>query len=211
MPDTTEGLDKCMSLLYYSRMRFIQKLLPLLSASTLPSGATCVSVYAAGLEKPNDLQLNDLSLRKPENYGHAKVRSQVTFFTTFSFDRFAQQHEAKGNVRFIHVFPGLVITPAFSTNEFPSWMKAIWWFAYPFAKLTSIGPEDIGQRMLYFLSDKYPTGGAAKGAYSVDAKGETNDLSKIYAGINYDEASAKAWQHTMKAFEKIEAGRTFTE
>ena len=60
--DTTEGLDQTMSLMYYSRLRAVLNLVPLLTKSALP--AAVVSVYAAGMEGklyPDDLSLRNLN------------------------------------------------------------------------------------------------------------------------------------------------------
>ena len=50
--ETTEGLDALLSLLYYSRMRFIISLIPLLLflSWALPTGAHVVSVFGPGRE-----------------------------------------------------------------------------------------------------------------------------------------------------------------
>jgi hypothetical protein len=49
-PATKEGLDTQMSLLYYSRIRFILNLTPLLYRSQSPSGAHVISIFAGTME-----------------------------------------------------------------------------------------------------------------------------------------------------------------
>jgi hypothetical protein len=52
--ETKEGLDKTMSMLYYSRMRFAINLMPLLRAS---EAAHVISVFGAGLVSSFDSTL----------------------------------------------------------------------------------------------------------------------------------------------------------
>jgi hypothetical protein len=78
LPETEEGLDKFMSLLYYSRMRMIQNFLPLLRNSTFP--AHVLTVYAAGKEKEKCWFPNDLSLR--HNFAFAHARTHIVTMTT---------------------------------------------------------------------------------------------------------------------------------
>jgi hypothetical protein len=68
--DIKEGIDITMSLMYYSRMRIITKLMPLLLKPDLP--ATVMSVYAAGIEQ--NLFPEDLSLRSPKRYSYAQAQ-----------------------------------------------------------------------------------------------------------------------------------------
>jgi NAD(P)-dependent dehydrogenase (short-subunit alcohol dehydrogenase family) len=56
--DTSEGLDPSMTTRYYSRLRVIQKLLPLLNNAQSPR---IISVLAGGMEGP--LKESDLDLR----------------------------------------------------------------------------------------------------------------------------------------------------
>jgi hypothetical protein len=88
-----------MSLLYYSRMRFITKLEPLLLASKLPSHV--ISVYAAGHK--GKLFKDDFSLRDPKHY-FANARSDVTFMTTVFMESLAERH--KGQMSLVHIFHG---------------------------------------------------------------------------------------------------------
>lgn len=67
-----------MSSLYYSRMRFIMQLLPLLLASPLP--AHVVSVFGPG--RDDEIFPDDLSLRDPKRYGFMNMGSHVAYMTT---------------------------------------------------------------------------------------------------------------------------------
>ncbi|OJK05076.1 hypothetical protein ASPACDRAFT_56477 [Aspergillus aculeatus ATCC 16872] len=118
--DTAEGLDTTMSLLYYSRMRAITNLLPLLLQSPLP--ATIVSVYAAGFE--GKLYTDDLSLRNLKLYSYTQARSHMIYMHTWFMEQLAERH--RGRLRLVHIFPGLVLGPAFANPELPAWFRGFW-------------------------------------------------------------------------------------
>ena len=230
--ETKEGLDMNMSLLYYSRMRFIIKLLPLLRASTLP--AHIVSVYSAG--KEGKLLQEDLSLRAPQHYGQANIRSHVTYMTTFFIEKLAEQNP--GHLSLVHVFPGLVFTDAFSSADLPTWFKFSFPLAAPFVRPFTVPLEENGQRTLFLATPRYPArqatnsgtiagrdeasankgaaeiavgtdGSRGSGAYACDPNGETIPLKEIYKKLRADGVAKKVWDHTMKAFDDIEAGGIF--
>jgi hypothetical protein len=213
-----------MSLMYYSRMRMIVKLLPLLLRSSLP--AKVVSVYAAGLEAK--LFPEDLSLRDPKHYSYSQARSHMVYMHTLFMETLAEQNS--GKISLIHIFPGLVLGPGFQNPELPAWFRTLChWVLIPlFGRLLTVKSEDCGDRMLSLASSRYPPppsdksksqegvaigtdGKAGSGAYSLSSNGENNLNAKAYEKFNKDEMRKRVWEHTMKAFEVIEAGRVFTE
>jgi hypothetical protein len=223
-----------MSLLYYSRMRFIIQLLPLLLASLLP--AHVVSVYAAGME--GKLFPEDLSLRDPKHYGFANCRSHVVYMKTLFMETLAERH--RGRLSLVHVYPGLVITEAFDKVRLPTWVKLIWrWLVAPIIRPFSVPPRESGERILFLATPRFParqkleTGTTAKGdkvtategdagiamgsdgnrgggAYAVNWDGETISTEKAYKKVREEGLAGKVWDHTMRAFEEIEAGTVFT-
>ncbi|PYH45502.1 uncharacterized protein BP01DRAFT_42312 [Aspergillus saccharolyticus JOP 1030-1] len=232
--DTQEGIDATMSLLYYSRMRALTNLLPLLLQSPLP--ATAVSVYAAGYE--GKLYPEDLSLRNPKLYSYNQARSHMIYMHTWFMDRLAEQH--RGQLRLVHIFPGLVLGPAFQSPELPVWFRVFWrWVFVPlFGRLVSVPTGECGDRMLGLLSpNRYPPrrdaitagsgvqqqgsrkedvavgtdGKPGSGVYSLNWKGESNINLKAYGKFDPAEMKAKIWEHTMKVFETIEAGDVFKD
>ncbi|KAK4496661.1 hypothetical protein PRZ48_012643 [Zasmidium cellare] len=169
-----EGLDKTMSFLFYSRMRFIEQLLPLLRASTLP--AHVVSIYGAGLEKklPN-WQPNNLSLRGADDdkiYSMSACRTHVTVMTTFFFERLAKQNP--GKLSLVHEYPGLVMTPAFNNASHPWWFRLLWMILSPIIHLFRpvISAEETGERVLFSCSDRFPA----------RSKGKTGDYATTTDG-----------------------------
>ncbi|KAF2160378.1 hypothetical protein M409DRAFT_70530 [Zasmidium cellare ATCC 36951] len=231
--ETEEGLDKTMSFLFYSRMRFITKLLPLLRASTLP--AHVVSIYGAGLEKglPN-WQPNNLSLRGDDKtYSKSACRTHVIVMTTFYFERLAQQNA--GKVSLTHEYPGLVMTPAFVNPSHPWWFRLIWTIVSPVIHFFRpvIPAEETGKRVLFLCGERFPPrsktqakeyattadglaiatstdGVRGNGAYSEWHTGETNDVDETYIPLRRDGFGDKIWKHTNEAFDAIERGERFT-
>ena len=215
-----------MSMHYYSRARFIFQLLPLLQSSTLSSHV--VSVYAAGNEAK--LISDDLSLRKPGNYNFANARSHCTFMTTEFFEQLASQN--RGKLSLVNIFPGLIITPAFSSPDYPTWFKIVWFIASPLAKMMALAPEEAGHRVLFMATDMFPAKSAGRsescsaevatgtdgtvgsGAYACNNDGEQTPgikRAKAYKGVQREKFSKAVWAHTMKAFDAAAAGRVFTE
>jgi hypothetical protein len=221
-----------MSLLYYSRMRFIVQLLPLLLASSLP--AHIISIYAAGLE--GKFILDDLSLRQPNHYNFLNCRSHAVHMKTLFMESLVSRHP--GRLSFVHVFPSLVITDAFDKSQVPSWVKILWRLMVPFLRLFSVSPPESGERMLSLASPRYPArdtvelsgvagatatdtaiamgsdGIRGGGAYALNWDGEPIPSKKMHATydkIRGDQVAIKVWDHTMNAFETIEAGSVFTD
>ncbi|KAK8039359.1 hypothetical protein PG993_007770 [Apiospora rasikravindrae] len=237
---TTEGLDETMAILYYSRMRAIQQLMPLLLKSTLP--ATVVSVFAAGFEVERKLFREDLSLRDLQRYSYTQARSHLCYMHSMYMSKLAEIHA--GQLRLIHIFPGLVLTPAFHNPTYPAWFRFLFnrvlapLFLAPFV---AVNPVESGQRMLSLASPVlYPAtatpgagndnsrgnesgkGGTVKGmdgrpgsgAYSLDWKGDDAHNRKVYAKLGDDGVESlkkQVWEHTNKAFEVIASGKPFTE
>ncbi len=208
------------------------KLLSLLLASALP--AHVVSVYAAG--KEGNLFPEDLSLRDPKRYSFSNKRSHVTYMTTFFMETLAERH--RGRLSLVHVFPGLVMTNAFNSAGLPAWFKLIWPLAAPIARQFSVPPRECGERILFLATPRFTArqtvgngtiakgdeaiankgdtgiaigsdGKRGSGAYAVNSDGETIPTNKAYEKVREEGLARKIWDHTMRAFEEIEAGMVF--
>ncbi|KAK3325984.1 hypothetical protein B0H66DRAFT_529994 [Apodospora peruviana] len=216
----SEGLESSLSLLYYSRMRFIMQLLPLLTAS--PLAGRVVSVFGGPEAK---LDLDNLALLKPGTLGFLTQGSHTTWMTTLLFERLAAQH--RGKLSLNHYFPGYVLR--WDLDNRPGltlWFKILSVLLWPIILLIRVGLQESGERVIYHTSDRFaalPAGNTvgaeiAKstdgipggGAYKVGTKGDITPLPKVYSEIDKEETSQKIWDHTMKAFEDISAGRKFS-
>ncbi|CAN9084329.1 unnamed protein product [Alternaria alternata] len=93
---TKEGLDTQMSLLYYSRIRFILNLTPLLYRSQSPSGAHVISIFAGTMEDRIDAKNLPIGPPPPKKYGVTSVRTHVSFMKTYLFEALAEKHAGVG-------------------------------------------------------------------------------------------------------------------
>jgi hypothetical protein len=224
--ETSEGLDRYFSLLYYSRMRFIIQLLPLLVASSLP--AHVISVF--GPHRSGSLFEDDLSLRDPKNYSFNNACSHTAYFKTFFMEYLAAQNP--GKLSLVHFFPGLVLTESFEDPSLPRVIR--WTFKYgaPILKAFAVSADKVGERLLFNASERYPArlangksvvqkpggievaessdGVVGGGAYRVNSEGEQVATEKQYKKLREEGWLDKVVAHTLKVFEEIQAGRVFT-
>ncbi|KAI5243976.1 hypothetical protein E4T42_07263 [Aureobasidium subglaciale] len=221
--DTKEGLDRSMSLLYYSRARFITNLLSHLLASSLPTGAKVISIYAAGSETWGTLHGNDLSLSQPGNYSFGNCRTHAVAMKTMFFESLAEKHA--GKLALIHIYPGLVVHGGFENSDFPLWFKIVWKIVKPFTKFfpNYSTAEVIGQKVLFLATERYPARGKGNvegvvegtdgveggGAYSVTYTDETNDVSKFYQKLRGQGFKEDVLRHTDQVFGDINANGAF--
>ncbi len=93
------------------------------------------------------------------------------------------------------------------------------WFATP--------AREIGERVLFLATERYPRRGrrgedggscgvargtdgeVGSGAYAVNWDGETVVHGKAYEKARAEAWKETVWEHTMSAFDEIEAGRVF--
>ncbi|KAL2844751.1 hypothetical protein BJY01DRAFT_214759 [Aspergillus pseudoustus] len=225
--ETTEGMDYLFALRYYSRMRFIQNLLPLLESPSSSSGPSrVISVYGGGFEfsiNPSDLDLK-------HNFSLLNAYKHSITMTSLSMEHLATTHPA---VSFIHAYPGLVGTNIY-TNSFPApistfYNYAMWPFMWPF----SVNLRESGERHLYHLtSARYPakqgsadpalgqgvpfetgddeeangtTGETGSGAYLLNWKGDVRPSGKILAQYREEGMPELVWRHTEAMFDEAVA------
>ncbi|CAM0140893.1 hypothetical protein VKS41_008882 [Umbelopsis sp. WA50703] len=204
--ETAEGLEIAQSLEYYSRMLFVLHLLPLLGEVEAPK---VVSVLGGGLERAN-VDLDDLDLKKPGNFGSLKAQMQYRAMNTTTMEKLANDNP---NVTFIHSSPGLVNTGNVRRGD-PNAIIA-WFIRFilePLIGLFAFSDEESGQRHLFQSTS------AAFGGRGVQWKGRPgiNSLEKPANGlflINYKcdctpnakvmpllraKALGKIWDHTQE-------------
>ncbi|KAH6691171.1 hypothetical protein DL95DRAFT_445879 [Leptodontidium sp. 2 PMI_412] len=217
---SSEGLDTQFSLHYYSRIRLITLLLPLLLSSLLPTGARITSIYAAGME--SSLYPTDISLRT--HYSFTNVRSHVVYMTTLFFETLTQKYP--GKLAATHVYPGLVVTPGFYLEGYPVWFRVLRGVVGGFVGwAVGMGREEAGDRMVWTLGGEgfLPRGVEGRGmvmgtdgvrgggAYAVGRLGEVCQTGKVYVKIRKGDLKERVWEHTMRAFEVIEKGGVFED
>jgi NAD(P)-dependent dehydrogenase (short-subunit alcohol dehydrogenase family) len=225
---TKEGLEWHISLLYFSRMKTILNLMPLLLNAPVP--AHVVSVFAAGAEG-DTFDPDDLMVRKPGRFGVTSTRHHVVYMKTLSFEYLAQKYP--GKIALVHVFPGLVLTDGL--RFLPKWMQLTFYICYPLLKLTTTPGPEVGERILFLTSPvRFPAAGQepakqagtklevamgtdlkiGSGAYAVGITGMAADAEKMhkaYDKYDKDELRRKIVAYTLRAFEEIKAGRVFKD
>lgn len=201
-----------MSLLYYSRMRFIQDLTPLLLAST--QTAHVISVFAGNMEdsiKPGD---DPIGTAPPGKYGITSVRRNTCFMKTFYFEELAEKYA--GKISFIHIYPGLVDGPGFYSEEIPLWFRMTWRVLKPLVSWYMTSPEVCGQVMVYLATSRYPAKGNVSGtadaafsshrelgggAYAVGQRGDESKKAS-WARARKSDTGERVWQHTQEVFQR---------
>ncbi|RAR08154.1 short-chain dehydrogenase [Stemphylium lycopersici] len=216
---TTEGIDTQMSLIYYSRIRFIQKLTRLLRAS--PRTARVISIFAGGVEEEN--KPGTLPIGTPDRsvYGVTQVRNHTCFMKTFLFEALAEQHA--GKISFTHIYPGLVDGPTFYSDANPLWFRVLWRLLKPLLSLYMTSPEVCGQVMVFLATQRYPAKKAlvsqddtatddvayssqrerGGGAYAVGQRGDEKKQVS-YAKVRRDDTGKIVGEHTMGILEGVE-------
>ncbi|KAJ5305757.1 hypothetical protein PENANT_c015G08449 [Penicillium antarcticum] len=215
--ETDEGLDKKLSLHYYSRMRFLNNLLPQLTKAATsiegPAGirgnlSSVVSVLDARGNAP--LILKDLSLK--DNYTLRNAANHAITMTSLSMEELAAAHPSTS---FIHAFPGLVKTGLARDYNFV--MKAAVNAMLTLASRWTVPLEESGERHLYtatspIFSPKETARGVAalgsdgvqgSGAYLIGSDSATVPDQKVLHGYREDGTRGKVWQHTLDTFKGI--------
>lgn len=221
--DTNEGLDKCFALSYYSRMRFIHNLLPILNQAP---ASRVVSVLAGGQERK--LITDDLGLKV--HFSLLNVVDQTTTMHTLALEYVAQSNPS---ISFLHVYPGWVQTDIMenffnskyrlSSTLYQSMSVLARWLFLPIFSLVAISVEEAGERQLFHAtSPRYPSARTlqsqsseqdgshykpvfecavpANGVYRVTAKSETVSDTKVLGPLREAHMPEKIWNHTIEVF-----------
>ncbi|KAK4240415.1 hypothetical protein C8A03DRAFT_31442 [Achaetomium macrosporum] len=215
---TKEGIDTCMSLCHYGRVRLVYKLLPLLRMSVSPR---VVSVLAGGSEKR--LLVDDMGLRLPSNYSMMSAANHMACLQTLALAHLAGNNP---EICFIHGHPGLVrtdiVSNAFSTPA-QGFVDAITrffgsWFIAPIFNFLAMSEQESGERHTFLVtSTDYMSPAAFKakgrspqqqveimdGLYLVNSHGEVKaDWGLLEKWMN-DGTVEKAWEHTLHVFDSV--------
>ncbi len=222
--ESTEGMDIPHALRYYTRLRFVYNLLPLLTQSALPR---VISILAGGKEKAIDL--NDLEVRN--NFTFIKAAENGTTQTTLAFEELAKTYPS---ITFIHKFPGFVNTGVIDRllATVPGLMAIpatiARYFVLPLLNLFSITVDEAGERGLFIAtSARYPpskpktgfTGvalpdgvqvavssvvnnGEGNGMYRIGADDESAEESPILLTYRQEDAGKTVWRETQAAWDR---------
>ena len=138
--ESSEGLDRKFSLNYYSRMRFIYNLLPLLRNATTsaPNFSRSVSVLGPGNER-DGINLADIDLKN--TFTPRRCAAHTIVMNDFMTENFATREPGSS---FIHTSPGVVNTGI--ARELPLWAKAAVKITTPLLSLMMTSAEETGSR-----------------------------------------------------------------
>ena len=187
---TTEGLDKCIALAYYGRMRLLQRLA---TSHVLQPEAVVLSILIGG--KEGKVFEDDLALER--NYSIMNMRAQMASLTTLSLDAVAKRHPG---LSLLHVYPGAVDTGilARDVRSWVLWMvmvvveKILMWYG------RAVSPQEAGEMML----DLALGGGFGKGVFSIDIEG-VEGRSEWLKRYREDEAMADGiWKFNEEVWTK---------
>ncbi|KUJ06448.1 uncharacterized protein LY89DRAFT_692431 [Mollisia scopiformis] len=203
---TSEHVHLLAALNYYSRIRFITNLLPLLQNA--PTLRRVVNVGGGGLEGPLDVtDFPALRVPVPELRGH------LITLVTFGIEAVAK---TAPTVSFIHNYPGTVYTGLYRDMDAP-----------PFDTSLSVPIEECGERHFYLTtSARFPpregestavrlsdgievaagtTGKIGTGIYSVGQTCESasSEVVELLAGLREKGMVEEVWGHTKGEFQRI--------
>ncbi|KAH7127108.1 hypothetical protein B0J11DRAFT_549876 [Dendryphion nanum] len=211
--ETPEGLDRKFSLHYYARMRFIQKLSPLLTAAANDPDKNAnlsrvVSVldpiYGRKAPGPN---FNDLDLKR--TFSVPRCAIHATSMNNFTLEHFASTTPGPS---FVHSYPSLVQTGIFTNAR---------WYMKPAIKTLgllirpwSVDLTESGERHLFAATaPRFGRGeGSAMGSDEVRGSGsyhlnwdsEVLGESKVLRELREQGARERIWKHTEEVFGQIE-------
>ncbi|UNI22195.1 hypothetical protein JDV02_008106 [Purpureocillium takamizusanense] len=206
--ETVEGLEVAQSLEYYCRVLFVQLLLPLLGRAEAPR---VVSVLGGGLERASVVDVEDLGLKKPGNFGAVKAQMQYTAMNTMAMETLAG---ANPDVTFLHSWPGWVNTGNVRRGSEPNSILAwlIWLVLEPLIALFSISDDESGQRHLFQCTSAAFggrgvawKGGAGvntrekpeNGLFLVNYKCDSSTNAKALRQLR-EKAQTRIWEHTQE-------------
>ncbi|KAK4565749.1 hypothetical protein LTR86_003598 [Recurvomyces mirabilis] len=217
--ETMEGIDKKMSVNYYSRIRCALNLIPNLErASQDRELARVISVLAAGSE--GDVRMDDLDLKR--NFTLHACLAHCVIMTDFMVEQLAERHP---DVSFSHSYPGTVKTGI--VNQLTGPVKLAVKVLYAVMTPWILNVMESGERHFFQITNEcYPpkrgssscgvpapeeatpmkgsNGEVGSGAYLLDwdckSAGDVKILDK-YRELGLPQ---KVWDHTLAIFEEAE-------
>jgi hypothetical protein len=194
---------------YYSRVRAVQQLLPLLSRS---KSAHVLNVLGGGEEGP--LNEDDLDLKSPKNFSFIQASIHSATMLTLVLERFASQYP---KISFVHAFPGLTATPLLTRGSKGIAGFLLRWIVSPLINtFIASGVDEVASRtLLYLTNPRYSVPGTfgdlpaqhrvtqtPLGLFLVNGKGEAASNEKILVDLR-QRVSERVWDHTQEIFERV--------
>lgn len=227
--ESDEGIDIPHALRYYSRLRFIYNLLPLLKNSPLPR---VISILAGGQESAIDI--NDLEVKN--DFTFIKAAENGTTQTTLALEELAKSNPT---ITFIHKYPGFVnsgvldrlLASASGLYAIPAAVGR--WCILPIVNLFSMTVDEAGERVLFLAtSSRYPSStttgtagvelptglqvaeasvtkdGVGNGVYRLGPNDESAKESPVLPRYRQDGVDKLVWEETRAVWERALARST---
>ncbi|KAF2823258.1 NAD(P)-binding protein [Ophiobolus disseminans] len=200
--ETSEGLDKKFALHYYTRMRFISQLQPLLNAA---ASSKSVSRVVGVLDPQIGLRLtpnfSDLSLKN--TFSLKNCATHASAMTNLSFYKLARENTGTS---YVHAYPGFVDTGAGrdARGALALLAKPIMWVML---KMMQVMPAESGERHLYAATSTSfaPQAGedAATGSFLLNWNGDVLADTDKGRKLREEGKEDAVWEHTEDVFKKI--------
>lgn len=196
---------------YYSRMRFVYNLVPLLEAAEEPR---VISVLAGGKEV--SIEEDNLDLRK--RFSLSASNGYPATMTSLAFEVLASQHPS---ISFIHEFPGIVATPILKKSMGGVLGTILSLLIRPI----SISEEESGEWQVFLsTSPSFPakgsagadaateqdikitqasTGEAGGGVYILNYNGQDVTNKTLMTQLRERGFPDIVWKHTLDTFDRI--------
>lgn len=194
---TSEGLETCFTISYFSRARLLFNLLPLLNESGRPR---VLSVLNGGMERRIDEQ--DVGLDK--NWTLTRLVNHSTLLTSLTFDHIAAQNP---NLTLIHNAPGLVESdnvrrlraPPDASFFYRVYLGAVKAIIAVVRFFIGMRPAEAGERQAYHLTSAKYGPGSFRVGQSSDVVPDNDALRYYKAGGGWTETF---WDFTVATWDK---------
>jgi len=212
--ESPEGLERCQTIRYYARTRFLLTLLPLLRAAPSPR---VVSVLTGGKEGP--LWAADWHLKT--HYGITNAAGAASSMTTLMYEELGKKEENR-KVVWVHLYPGAVGDTGFTLQGMGAMASfLVRWIVQPIIRLVGYTMAEAGQRVVFAatsgrfrklapgvsaagtLVQKGSDGVVGSGVYLLNGDSSVVPGHRVLEGLRKDSMGPKVEQHTMEEFERI--------
>jgi NAD(P)-dependent dehydrogenase (short-subunit alcohol dehydrogenase family) len=214
--ETIEGMDRKMCVNYYSRVRWMLNLMPLLTAASERNELSrVISVLAAGSE--GEIRTDDLDLK--HNFTLHACLAHCVVMTDFAIEEMARRYPGTA---FSHSYPGTVKTGI--ANELSGPVRLAVKVMYAVMTPWILNVQESGERHFFQMTNAcYPaaSGGSAgvplpeglgvmkgsdgrvgSGAYLLDWDGKAIGDESVLRKYRELGMRQKVWDHTMGVFEQ---------
>ncbi|OAL05870.1 hypothetical protein IQ06DRAFT_289943 [Phaeosphaeriaceae sp. SRC1lsM3a] len=212
--ETSEGLDKKFALHYYTRMRFINQLQPLLNAAaTASSLSRVVAVLDPQPGLASEPKWSDLSLKKYFSLKNCMVHASS--MTNLMFSRLASENPSTS---YIHAFPAVVQTGV-GRDAFGAWLPLAKPFLWAISLAMEVKPQESGERHLYAATSPSfapkassettkeaatgLNGTKGSGSYALYWNNDTLADKPAAKKMREEGGEKKTWEHTEEVFKKV--------